>query len=109
MAIQFLLGAMFNSLGLLGASKVMNISLGLIRAFVVVVVASTMSHFVLKGLGLNDAISIISLLAMYVLLLKIATGEGIISVIKLAVLAVIVEYVIVAAIFKIVFPITVAV
>ncbi|MBM7060052.1 hypothetical protein JQX08_04975 [Pseudomonas sp. UL073] len=109
MFIQLAITAILNGLGLFGASKLMNISLSLVQAFVVAICVETISQMFLGKQDSFDPIAATAVFAAYIIGLKICTGEGILSAIKLAVFAVILEYAVIATIIKITNPISVGI
>ena len=109
MFAQIALASVLNGLGLFGASKIMSVSLGLIQAFIVAAIVEILSYSLTGQHGSFSAVAMISVLAVYIIGLKIFTGESIFGIIKLSILSVIIQYVVIASILKIIFPIAVSV
>jgi len=109
MFAQIALASVLNGLGLFGASKILSVSLGLIQAFVVATTVEILSYALTGQHGSFSAIAIASVLAVYIIGLKIFTGESIFGIIKLSILSVIIQFAVIASIVKIIFPIAVSV
>lgn len=109
MFTQIALASVLNGLGLFGASKIMSVSLGLIQAFVVAASVEILSYALTGQHGSFSPVAMISVLAVYIIGLKIFTGEGIFGIIKLSILSVIIQFAVIASIMKVVFPIAVSV
>jgi predicted transglutaminase-like protease len=100
MIAQIALSTSLSTLGLLGASRFMNVGLRFLHALIISLSTGLIAIFLFNKETPISLVNISASLIIYIFILKIFTGESVWTVIKLSILATIIEYIILLGLVK---------